>query len=61
MPSSSKKQHRFMQAIAHGWHPSGKKGPSESVAKEFVAADKAAGKYAKGGSVDKRGKPRPRG
>jgi hypothetical protein len=57
MPSSSKKQHDFMQAIAHGWHPTGKEGPLQAVAKEFVAADKKAGKYAQGGVVKKEESP----
>lgn len=47
MPSASAKQHRFMQAIAHGWRPSGRKGPSQEVAREFVEADDAQGKYTK--------------
>lgn len=41
MPSTSQKQHNFMEAVAHGMKPKGKKGPSKKVAKEFVAADKA--------------------
>jgi hypothetical protein len=45
MPSQSKKQHRMMQAVAHGWKPKYRKGPSQAVAKEFVKADKSAGKY----------------
>lgn len=40
MPSKSAKQHRFMEAIAHGMKPRGGKGPSVAVAQEFVAADK---------------------
>lgn len=43
MPSRSKRQARLMQAVAHGWHPDRFKGPSEAVAKEFVAADKEHG------------------
>lgn len=46
MPSSSRKQHQYMEAIAHGWHPSEKKGPSPAVAKDFVAADKETGAFA---------------
>jgi len=34
-----------MDAVAHGWHRPGGGGPSESVAKEFVAADKAKGRH----------------
>lgn len=45
MPSTSAKQHRFMEGIAHGMKPRSGKGPSPAVAKEFVAADKAEGKY----------------
>jgi hypothetical protein len=40
MPSTSAKQHRFMEAIAHGMKPKKGKGPSVAVAKEFVAADR---------------------
>lgn len=50
MPSVSAKQHRLMEAVAHGWHKPGG-GPSAAVGKEFVAADKAEGKYANGGPV----------
>ena len=39
MPSTSPKQHRFMEAIAHGMKPK-MGGPSVKVAKEFVAADR---------------------
>lgn len=45
MPSTSKKQHNYMEAIAHGMKPKGGKGPSKKVAREFVAADKAAKLY----------------
>ena len=41
MPSKSPAQARLMQAVAHGWHKPGGGGPPVSVAKEFVAADKA--------------------
>ena len=44
MPSRSRRQHNLMEAFAHGWRPAGKAVP-QSVAKEFVAADKRAGKY----------------
>lgn len=40
MPSKSARQHRFMQAIAHGWKPDKGQAPPVAVAKEFVAADK---------------------
>jgi len=51
MPSKSPKQHRFMEAVAHGAKPKGGSGPSQKQAAEFVQADKRAGKYqgAKGG------------
>jgi hypothetical protein len=39
MPSTTKKQARFMAAVAHGWKPSQKKAPPVSVAKEFNKAD----------------------
>lgn len=39
MPSSSPKQARFMKAVAGGMKPRGG-GPSQSVAREFVEADK---------------------
>ena len=40
MPSKTKKQARFMKAVAHGWKPSKTQAPPVNVAKEFVAADK---------------------
>lgn len=45
MPSTTKKQAHFMAAVAHGWKPTGEKGPPVSVAKEFHAADKKVGKW----------------
>ena len=48
MPSSTKRQAHFMSAIAHGWHPTGMKGPSKAVAQEFHAADKKVGKWEHG-------------
>jgi hypothetical protein len=47
MPSSTKKQAKFMRAVAHGFKPTQKKAPPVSVAKEFVAADKGK-KFTKG-------------
>lgn len=44
MPSTSPKQHRFMEAIAHGMKPR-KGGPSPAVAKDFVEADKEVGAF----------------
>ena len=43
MPSTSDKQHRFMEAIAHGAKPKSGHGPSKAVAKEFVDADEGKG------------------
>jgi len=40
MPSKSPAQARLMAAVAHGWHPTGMKGPPVKVAKEFNQADK---------------------
>lgn len=51
MPSSSKKQHNFMDAIAHNPAFAKKVGVSQSVGKDFSAADKGK-KFGIGGSVD---------
>lgn len=40
MPSVSRKQHNFMEAIAHSKEFAKKAGVSQSVGREFVAADK---------------------
>jgi len=40
MPSKSKKQAKFMRAVAHGWKPDRVKGPTRTVAREFVNADR---------------------
>jgi hypothetical protein len=45
MPSKSKQQHDLMQAVAHDKELSEKTEIPREVAKEFVAADKAAGKF----------------
>lgn len=47
MPSSSKKQHEFMQAVSHSPEFAKKVGVSQEVGKEFTKADKKAGKYKK--------------
>jgi len=62
MPSSSAKQHRFMQAVAHSPSFAKKAGVSQSVGKDFSAADKGRTfnkggmmkmrKFAKAGYVD---------
>ena len=45
MPSKSKKQHNFMEAAKHNPKFAKKAGIPQSVAKEFVSADKAKGKF----------------
>jgi hypothetical protein len=52
MPSKSAKQHRFMQAIAHSPSFAKKAGVSQSVGKDFSAADK--GKTFKKGDMMKK-------
>jgi len=49
MPSSSKKQHNFMAAIAHSPAFAKKVGVPQSVGQDFDKADK--GKFSKGGST----------
>ena len=51
MPSKTPKQAKFMRAVAHGWKPSRGEAPPVSVAKEFVAADKKAKGYQRGGTA----------
>ena len=58
MPSVSKKQHNFMEAIAHSPSFAKKAGVPQSVGKDFASADKGKTfkgsdmkKMAKGGSV----------
>jgi hypothetical protein len=53
MPSTTKKQAHFMSAVAHGWKPTGEKGPSVKVAKEFHSADKKVGKWEHSGNAGK--------
>ena len=50
MPSSSKKQHKFMTAIAHSPSFAKKVGVPQSVGKDFTEADKGR-KFAKGGDA----------
>jgi len=45
MSDTSQKQHNFMAGIAHGMKPRNGKGPSPAVAREFLEADKAIGKF----------------
>jgi hypothetical protein len=48
MPSTSAKQHRFMEAVAHNPKFAKKAGVSQSVGKDFAAADKGK-KFGRGG------------
>ena len=50
MPSTSKKQHNFMAAIAHSPSFAKKAGVPVSVGKDFVSADKGK-KFSKGGEM----------
>ena len=52
MPSSSAKQHRFMEAIAHNPAFAKKVGVPQSVGKDFSEADKGK-KFARGGTLAK--------
>ena len=49
MPSVSRKQHNFMQAIAHSPEFAKEAGVSQGVGQDFTNADKRAHKYARGG------------
>lgn len=51
MPSKSKKQHNFMEAIAHSPEFAKKAGVPQSVGKDFAAADKGK-KFRKGGTTN---------
>jgi hypothetical protein len=50
MPSSSKKQHNFMEAVAHNPSFAKKVGVPQSVGKDFSMADKGR-KFSKGGDM----------
>ena len=50
MPSTSKKQHNFMEAIAHSPSFAKKVGVPQSVGKDFSTADKGR-KFSKGGDM----------
>jgi len=52
MPSTSKKQHNFMEAIAHSPSFAKKVGVPQSVGKDFSTADKGK-KFSKGGDMKK--------
>lgn len=45
MPSQSNKQHRFMEAVAHSPKFARQAGVPQKVGKDYVSADKRAGKY----------------
>lgn len=45
MPSTSEKQHRLMQAVAHNPKFAKKVGVPQEVGKDFEAADKKEGRY----------------
>jgi len=45
MPSTSRKQHNFMEAVAHSPDFAKKSGVPQKVGKDFAAADKASGKF----------------
>ena len=53
MPSHSKKQHAFMEAIAHSPKFAKKVDIEPSVGKHFVEADKRAHKFKRGGTTCK--------
>ena len=50
MPSTSAKQHRFMEAVAHNPAFAKKAGVPQSVGKDFSNADKGR-KFSKGGDI----------
>jgi hypothetical protein len=52
MPSHSKKQHNFMEAIAHSPSFAKKVGIPQSVGKDYAEADKGR-KFSKGGEMEK--------
>ena len=58
MPSASKKQHNFMEAVAHNPAFAKKAGVPQSVGQDFSKADKGR-KFAEGGrmAISKMGKP----
>jgi len=52
MPSTSKKQHNFMEAVAHNPAFAKKAGVPQSVGQDFSSADKGR-KFSKGGTMAK--------
>lgn len=53
MPSKSKKQHNFMEAVAHSPSFAKKTGVPQSVGKDYAAADKGKS-FSKGKSSGKK-------
>ena len=51
MPSTSKRQHNFMEAVAHSPSFAKKVGVPQSVGQEFSKADKGR-KFSKGGDME---------
>lgn len=63
MPSTSKKQHQFMAAVAHSPEFAKKAGVPQNVGRDFINADKGR-KFAKGGqtmATEKKVAPTPMG
>jgi len=58
VPSTSRKQHNFMEAVAHNPAFSKKVGVPQSVGKEFAAADKGK-KFGTGGRANQQGLNKP--
>ena len=59
MPSTSRKQHNFMEAVAHSPAFAKKAGVPQSVGKEFAAADKGK-KFGTGGRAKEQGLNKPK-
>ncbi len=49
MPSKSKKQHNFMEAVKHSASFAEKAGVPQAVGRDFAAADKKSGKFKSAG------------
>lgn len=60
MPSTSAKQAKFMQAIAHSPSFAKKVGVKQSVGKDFNMADKKTRKFGNGGTTPVKPKPKPK-
>ena len=53
MPSVSRKQHNFMEAVAHSPEFAKKAGVPQTVGKDFAAADKSTGKFKRKSNPDR--------